>query len=263
MNHRTLQGCLEGYDRYVWCYPGKRHLREPGREILLEGRQDEDEQLPTFSFSIREGECLTLQAGDGQVLEKCTMLLTGEHSYILMDGKKVRPGMDRETAVVAAEATETMIFPEMSYMDNLCMGLARRMPDVWRSRRIFASIRREYAHILGAEVFDRPIEELSQRQKYQLIYTRIALQKPRVAFLIQPFMGADMPHRRFIWEMLEQLLDKGIALVLLSVNPLDAWLVAQRTLKLESRGILDEKRELEEHKIMYSFMNGKSQSEGD
>ena len=82
------------------------------------------------------------------------------------------------------------------------------------------------------------------------------LQKPRVAFLIQPFMGADMPHRRFIWEMLEQLLDRGIALVLLSVNPLDTWLVARRTLKMESQGIYEEKQEFEEHQISYSFMKG-------
>ena len=100
------------------------------------------------------------------------------------------------------------------------------------------------------------MEGLSERQKYQLVYTRIILQKPRVAFLIQPFMGADMPHRRFIWEMLEGLLDKGIALILLSVNPLDTWLVAERTLLLDYGGILEERRELEEHKNSYQFMRG-------
>ena len=134
------------------------------------------------------------------------------------------------------------------------MGLARRMPDVFGGRKIKASIRREYAPILGEEVFESPVEALSERQKYQLVYTRIILQKPRVAFLIQPFMGADMPHRRFIWEMLEMLLDKGIALVLLSVNPLDTWLVAQRTLKLSGEGIVEEAGELEEHKNSYLFM---------
>lgn len=178
-----------------------------------------------------------------------------------MDGRKRRISMDREIAVVSAEPADTMIFPEMSYMDNLCMGLSRRMRDVWRGRKIRASIRREYAQILGEEVFDRPVEELSQRQKYQLVYTRIGLQKPRVAFLIQPFMGADMPHRRFIWEMLEQLLDKGIALVLLSVNPLDTWLVAQRTFKLGRGGMFEEKQELEEHQLSYSFMMDKKGKE--
>lgn len=254
MSRETLQECLEGYDRQVWGYPENRHLRKTGEEILLEAELGSGRKLRRFSFSVREGECLTMQAQNDQVLQDCVQFLTGEESRIVMDGKRLRIGMDKEIAVVSAEPTSTMVFPEMSYMDNLCMGLARRMPDVWSGRKIRASIRREYAQVLGEEVFDRSVEALSERQKYQLVYTRIALQKPRAAFLIQPFMGADMPHRRFIWEMLEQLLDKGIALVLLSVNPLDTWLVAQRTLKLGDQGIFEEREEIREHKMSYSFM---------
>jgi len=256
MNRKNLQECLEGYDRSVWGYPENRHFHQAGRKIFLEGELEGRESLRKFSFFVRKGECLTLQAEDDQILQNCVLFLTGEESRIAMDGRKMRIGMDREIAVVSAEPTRAMVFPEMSYMDNLCMGLARRMPDVWSRRKIRASIRREYAQIFGEDIFTKPIEELSERQKYQLVYTRIALQKPRVAFLIQPFMGADMPHRRFIWEMLEQLLDKQIALVLLSVNPLDTWLVAQRTLKLGSQGIFEEKREFEEHRMVYSFMKG-------
>lgn len=40
------------------------------------------------------------------------------------------------------------------------------------------------------------------------------------------------------------------------VNPLDTWLVARRTLKMESQGIYEEKQEFEEHRISYSFMKG-------
>lgn len=254
MSRKTLQECLEGYDRRVWGYPESRRPRKMGQEIFLEAELENVEKLRQFSFSVREGECLTLQAQNDQVLQDCVRFLTGEGSRMLMDGKRLRVGMDKEIAVVSAEPTSTMIFQEMSYMDNLCMGLARRMPDVWSGRKIRASIRREYAQVLGEEVFDRPVEALSERQKYQLVYTRIALQKPRAAFLIQPFMGADMPHRRFIWEMLEQLLDKGIAIILLSVNPLDTWLVAQRTLNLGNDGIYEERGEFKEHQLSYSFM---------
>ncbi len=254
MSRKTLQECLEGYDRQVWGYPESRHLHKTGQEIMLEAEPEGGGKLRRFSFSVREGEGLTLQAQDDRILQECVAFLTGEKSRIVMDGRRRRVCTDREIAVVSAEPAGTMVFPEMSYMDNLCMGLARRMPDVWSGRKIRASIRREYAGVLGDEVFGQSVETLSQRQKYQLIYTRIALQKPRVAFLIQPFMGADMPHRCFIWEMLEQLLDKGIALVLLSVNPLDTWLVAQRTLKLGSRGIFEEGEGFKEHQMSYSFM---------
>ena len=256
MSRKNLQECLEGYDRNVWGYPESGHLPKIGQKIGLEWEMFHDGEKRNFSFCIREGECVTLQMHDNQILQNCVSFLTGEESRIVLDGRVRKIVSDREISVVSAAPTSAMIFPEMIFIDNLCMGLARRMPAVWRGHRVRASIRKEYAPILGDEVFERPVEELSERQKYRLIYTRIMLQKPRVAFLIQPFMGADMPHRRFIWEMLEQLLDRGIALVLLSVNPLDTWLVARRTLKMESQGIYEEKQEFEEHQISYSFMKG-------
>lgn len=254
MNRKNLRECLEGYDKNVWGYPESSHRHKIGQEIFLSWEMPDITGGETYSFRIREGECVTLQAKDNQILQSCISFLTGEDSVLTMDGRLRKITADKEISVVSASPTATMIFPEMSYMDNLCMGLARRMPVVWRGHKIRTSIRREYADTLGEDVFERSVEELSERQKYQLVFTRITLQRPRVAFLIQPFMGADMPHRRFIWEMLELLLDRGTALVLLSVNPLDTWLVAQRTLKMDAQGISEEKEELEEHKMSYSFM---------
>lgn len=254
MDRKNLQECLEGYDKNVWGYPDSSHMHKAGAEIFLAWELPDISEGQQYSFALREGECVTLQTKDNQILQSCISFLTGEGSFLVMDGKRKRIAADKEISVVSASPTATMVFPEMSYMDNLCMGLARRMPAVWRGHKIRTSIRREYADILGEDVFERSVEELSERQKYQLVFTRIALQKPRVAFLIQPFMGADMPHRRFIWEMLEQLLDRGIAVVLLSVNPLDTWLVAQRTLKMDAQGISEEQEGLREHKMSYSFM---------
>lgn len=254
MSRKNLQECLEGYDRIVWGYPENSRLRKAGHEILLEGEMQGCAAKQRFSFSVREGECVTLQMRDNRMLQNYISFLTGEDNRITMDGRTRKIASDKEISVVSAAPTNTMIFPEMSYMDNLCMGLSRRMPAVFRGRRIRASIQREYMPVLGEEVFERPVDELSERQKYQLVYTRILLQKPRVVFLIQPFMGADMPHRRFIWEMLEQLLDKGSALVLLSVNSLDTWLVAQRILKMDDQGIFEERQELAKHQGSYLFM---------
>ena len=77
-----------------------------------------------------------------------------------------------------------------------------------------------------------PVEELSEKQKYQLVYTRVFLQKPEILFCIQPFCGADLAHRMFIWSMLEKFLDKGISVVILSLNLSDSLAMADRLLIL-------------------------------
>lgn len=78
------------------------------------------------------------------------------------------------------------------------------------------------------------MEELSEKQKYQMVYTRVFLQKPRVVFCVHPFKGADVSHRMLIWKLLERFLDKGIAVVILSLGLSDTLSLADRILVLES-----------------------------
>ena len=42
---------------------------------------------------------------------------------------------------------------------------------------------------------DRKVEDLSEKQKYQLIYSRVMLQNPQIVYCIKPFKGADLAHR--------------------------------------------------------------------
>ena len=74
-------------------------------------------------------------------------------------------------------------------------------------------MRAKLTPLLGEDVFDKPVEQLSQREKYDLVYTRVLLQRPGVAVCVQPFMGADVEQRMQIWRLMEQLLEKGIAIL--------------------------------------------------
>ena len=127
---------------------------------------------------------------------------------------------------------ETMLFHSMSYMDNLCFNLDHRFPRVWLSNGIRRSIREEYAPILGADVFDKRIDELTNRQKYDLVFTRLLLQRPKVAFFIHPFKKAEVSIRSHLWELMERLLKKDIAVVILAVNLADSLALADRLVRL-------------------------------
>ena len=77
-------------------------------------------------------------------------------------------------------------------------------------------------------------------EKYELVYTRILLQKPEVVFCVQPFKGADLAHRIRIWELNERLLENGIAVVILAVNMSDALSLADRVIRVEKKGKVSE-----------------------
>lgn len=197
-------------------------------------------------FLVNKGECLVLQIQERTLLQELFQTMAGdlplEKGSACIRGRETNFVDDSRVAVVQELPTKTMLFPELDYMDNLCISLSQRVNSIWNDGKIRSSIRREYGTFLGEEVFDLPVEALSERQKYQLVYARVFLQKPEIVFCVSPFQGADLPHRMAIWRILEYLLDHGIALVILSLGLSDALSLADRILNISSDGTVNEIR---------------------
>ena len=202
MEISTLMECPDLYNNLMWDYVEHRDEILPRADTVLEIKNITCEAIHRLNMKIHAGECVVIQSLDHNVFCSLTGFLTGEllpeAGEILLEGKKVGMMGNRDVAVIQEQPTKSMIFHEMNYMDNLCFGLYRRLRNMWGDRRITESIRMEYGPILGEEVFSLSMEELTEKQKYQLVYTRILLQKPKVVFCIQPFKGADLPHRIFV-----------------------------------------------------------------
>jgi ribose transport system ATP-binding protein len=249
MDEEIVRICPDEYKSMVQ-YHRENNLRIVKGEPVLTWIQEPEEDFGGFSFQVLRGECLVLQVVENQQFQKIVQMLTGkkqaDHVRILIGQETILPPADSRIAVVQELAARTMIFPGLSYMENLCMALAQRMPFIWANRKIRSNIRKEYGGILGDAVFDTAVEDLSEKQKYQLIYTRILLQKPKVVFCIHPFQGADVAHRMFIWQMLEMLLGEGIAVVIVSVSLSDSLAMADRLLVVEENG---DTREIEREKF--------------
>jgi ribose transport system ATP-binding protein len=193
-------------------------------------------RIRALDVSVGAGECVVLQDLNNHILSDLIALLGGarrpEAGNIDVGGKPLTRKRGRDIAVIQQQPAQTMLFPHMSYMDNLCFTLDHRLRDIWRRRAPRASVRRELAALLGEDVFDKPVESLSQKEKYDLIYTRVLLQRPRVAVCVQPFMGADVEQRMQIWTLMERLLEKGTAVLILAVNLADSLSLADRLIRV-------------------------------
>lgn len=236
----TIRRYTTEYDRMVRGHLARIKKNEKERKEVLRFDRIVGESVTGLSFSVYEGECLVVQPLYNRTFWEVKEMLLGnlrvKSGTVWMDGKKAGLAGNIKIAVIQELPTKTMIFPELSYMENLCICLSWRMPSIWRKHRIRSNVRQEYAGLLGEDVFSMQVEQLSQKQKYQLVYTRILLQKPGVVFCIQPFKGADMAHRMVIWEMMEMLLDHGIAVVILSLNLADSLSLADRLLVIDQNG---------------------------
>ncbi|MEA4998687.1 MAG: sugar ABC transporter ATP-binding protein [Candidatus Limiplasma sp.] len=194
------------------------------------------EHIRSLNLSVAPGECVVLQDLNNHILRDLIALLSGarkpDGGQLLVRGKALAARHLRDVAVIQQQPAASMLFPDLSYMDNLCFTLDHRTPGVWRRSAPKASVRAELAPLLGEDVIDKPVEQLSQREKYDLVYTRVLLQRPGVAVCVQPFMGADVEQRMQIWKLMERLLEKGIAVLILAVNLADSLALADRLIRV-------------------------------
>ncbi|MDD3213584.1 MAG: sugar ABC transporter ATP-binding protein [Eubacteriales bacterium] len=209
----------------------------PGTPPALELSALKYGRIASLDVCIAPGECVVLQDLNNHILNDLIALLSGEAKpdggAIRVGGKRLRAAKSRDIAVIQQQPTQTMLFPDLSYMDNLCFSLDHRIPDIWLRNAPRASIRRELAQELGERVFDLPVEALSRPEKYELVFTRVLLQRPKVAVCVQPFMGADVQQRMQIWKLMERLLSKGISVLILAVNLADSLALADRLIRVK------------------------------
>ena len=214
----------------------ERHHDRAGLPPMLEVEELSGGAIDKLTFSVAPGECVVLQDLQNRIFRDLVGLFMGDvpirAGAIRLGGVPCRPGQNRQIAVIGERPDRSMIFSQLSYLDNLGITLDHRLPELWLSRRVQWGLRQECERKLGPEVFDLPPGELLTQQKYDLVYQRILLQNPKVVFCIQPFQGADMEMRIHIWKLLEQVLEKGIALVILAINLADSLSLASRLIRI-------------------------------
>lgn len=199
--------------------------------------------LKNLSFSISKGECSVLLDNNNTVLSDILKIMNGEiviqSGAIFVDNKRYtekqsKKALKNGVAFIQEQPIKSMIFKEMSYLDNLCFLLDDKKERVSLYKRIKKSVVREYNQYVGNDIYKKNIAHLKVESLYNIVYYRIHLFNPKVVFCVQPFSGADMYHRFYIAELINKLKEKGITVIILTVNISDSFLVADKLVVIEN-----------------------------
>ncbi|MBQ7564557.1 MAG: sugar ABC transporter ATP-binding protein [Lachnospiraceae bacterium] len=216
------------------------------RRIRVEPAAKEREELFHFTgkghlqklrLSIYRGEYLVIKPLGNRIFEELSMLIfeggQQELGSFFAGGEEVLLTGDRRVAFLTERPDKTMLFPQMSYSDNLLFMIDPDISYLRERRGIEKSVKQELSGILGNEVFEKRVTDLTQWERIELVYARIILQKPEIVFCVQPFKGADLSTRLLIWELQELLLKKGITVAVLTMNMADALSLADRVIEID------------------------------
>ncbi len=206
------------------------------------------QQIQDLSFTAAPGECVVLLDMNNTIFPDIIRMVNGEmvplQGKILLGGKsfpKRKNSVARDVAIIRDNPTHTMLFPELSYLDNLCFLLDQKLRFHWRRKGIKRSVVQEYAPVIGrAVIHSNDISSLPPLALYDLIYHRVHLLHPKVVFCLQPFSGADMYLRHHLISLINKLRKKNIAVVILAVNISDSLSVADRLLIIRQGRLQEE-----------------------
>lgn len=217
-------------------------VNHQSREGILSFKNVCTENLHSMSFVVEKGECTVLFDVDNTVLSDIMQLMNGElyqnSGTIFLENtiysqKMARHAVGNGVAFVGEDPIHSMLFKEMSYINNLCFLLDKKQNPVWITKKIIKNVIREYEPVVGQEIYEADIMNLKLQSLYDLIYYRIELCHPKIVFCLQPFAGADMYLRRHLIELINKLKKRGITVILLAVNIADSLVVADRLILFE------------------------------
>lgn len=225
-----------------WFVPGAE--AEPDNEAgILHFHNVHTKHLQGLRFVLHRGECLTILDRDNQIAQDILSLLTGGETciqgHITLDHKpftlnQAANYLESGLSIIPKDCTESLLFWERTYMENLTFLLDRKLKKSLIPGKIYKSIRKEYSHIVGNIINETSISNLSLGEQIALVYHRIWLFKPRVLVCIQPLAKGDMFVRMKILALLRGILKGGTAVLIITANISDTLDIADRLMVVEN-----------------------------
>jgi len=220
----------------------KVRINKERKKGILQFKNINTDHLKDMNFIIEKGECTVLLDMNNTVLEDIIKIMNGQlvpsSGNVFLDGRiflaqDAAKALKNGIGFIAENPSQSMLFKEMTYLDNLCFLVDMKQPNIKLNKRIQKSIIQEYESFIGKEIHENDVTKLSRAALYSMIYYRLHLCNPKVVFCVQPFYGADMYLRLHIIKLIRQLKQKGITVIILAVNISDSLRVADRLMVIE------------------------------
>lgn len=209
--------------------------------------------LEGVSFSLFEGEelCILDQAGGG--IEEVRALLSGERrprtGRILVHGSEFTArnawqALDQKIAFVAESPADTMVFRDLSAIENLCLPSSRKASGFWLNPMYVSSCLKEYGPAFEPGALNKYPDDLSVQDLHKLVYCRWHLYKPGVVVCIKPYSSVDKTLEEISAVFIDKLLKKGIAVLILTSSASEAESASRKISINQKNAPLHQKNDL-------------------
>lgn len=209
--------------------------------------------LDDFNFSLRRGEELCIFDQQGKGIEEVQALLSGARRVaggrIVVGGQRFTArnaweALSQKIAFVAENPADTMVFRDLTAIENLCLPSSRKAMAFWLNPVYLSSCLTEYGPHFEPEALSKYPDELSTEDRHKLIYCRWHLYKPDVVVCIKPYSSANKKLEEISALYIGELLKKGIAVLILTSSASEADVAHKKIAINQKNAPLHQKNDL-------------------
>lgn len=216
------------------------------KEKMLQIKNVYSDELTNFSLEAKRGECVVLKANSLVQKEMIELLLRRKKivkGEILVEQKSLYDYSKRElypmkVSLIRAYAIRTMPLYDLSYLDNLVIGVHRKMGSILISGKIQRSLKEEAYQLLGEKTKTENICTMSQMELYEMIYNKIILLRPALVIIEQPCLEAEYNTRIYIHGLIHQILEKGVTVLITSSTYANYLAIADRIVEVHKKKVI-------------------------
>ncbi len=184
-----------------------------------------------LNFTVLKGETVVLLDSENLCIGDLFTLFQGlsapDAGYLELEGRTPAKD-DRSIALIAAKPYESLLFPQLSVIDNLCFTSDEKIRHLWLRPKRRKAIAKELEPIFGKDLYKTSLHDLSQEKLHTIVYQRILMQHPSFVCAVQPFASVDMFQRIALIRYFDAFKTKGITSLILAVSLSDTLQVADR-----------------------------------
>jgi ABC-type sugar transport system ATPase subunit len=243
-------------------------LREPDRACsLVVSKLNNRDLLKDISFDLHAGEILGIGGLPGSGKDELVECLSGTREFtgsIEIDGHRIRIRSTEDViragiALVPSDRRSAGAFQVLSIVDNVAAASLRKV-NSWGilSRKRMKDLADTYLSRMNlkAQSLEQKIGTLSGGNQQKVVLARGLATEPRVLLLHEPTRGIDVGAKAEIYQILNQLAARGIAILIVSSELPELIGQCDRILAMHNGAISGEFSRLEasEERILASAM---------
>ena len=117
-----------------------------------------------------------------------------------------------------AKAYDSMLFQEMTARDNILIELSMKIRNPYMQKKYQKSVDRFIEEALGKGRASVRVSELGIIERQKLAFLKMYMMAPKVLFCELPFFDTDTHMKKVTMDMLNRLVGRGIAVVILTIH---------------------------------------------